>query len=82
VSSVVPLVYSTAGKSRTMSPGMALAAVSSVGFLGFLAGPPLIGIVAGMSSLRISFIIIAVMGLNVAVVANLVKRNENTGTQV
>jgi MFS family permease len=75
VSSVVPLVYSTAGKSKTMSPGMALAAVSSIGFLGFLAGPPLIGIVAGMSSLRISFIIIALMGLSVAIVARLVKRN-------
>lgn len=75
VSSVVPLVYSNAGRSKTMSPGMALAAVSSVGFLGFLAGPPLIGIVAGMSSLRISFIIIALMGLSVAIVARLVKRN-------
>ena len=75
VSSVVPLVYSNAGRSKTMSPGMALAAVSSVGFLGFLAGPPLIGIVAGMSSLRVSFIIIALMGLSVAIVARLVKRN-------
>lgn len=76
VSSVVPLVFSTAGKSKTMSPGVALAAVSSVGFLGFLAGPPLIGIVAGISSLRISFIIIALMGLSVAIVVRLVKRND------
>lgn len=75
VSSVVPLVYSTAGRSKTMSPGMALAAVSSVGFLGFLAGPPLIGIIAGMSSLRISFIIIALMGLSVTIVARIVKRS-------
>lgn len=74
VSSVVPLVYSNAGKSKTMSPSMALAAVTSIGFLGFLAGPPLIGIVAGASSLRISFIIIALMGLNVALVARLIKR--------
>src|SRR3546814_2606078 len=36
VSSVVPLVYSEAGKSRTMSPGVALAAVSTIGYLGFL----------------------------------------------
>lgn len=76
VSSVVPLVYSTAGKSKKMSPGVALAAVSSIGFLGFLIGPPLIGIVAGASSLRISFIIIALMGLCVAIVAGILKRNE------
>lgn len=76
VSSVVPLVYSTAGKSKTLSPGVALAAVSSIGFLGFLIGPPLIGIVAGASSLRISFMIIALMGLSVAIMAGALKREE------
>lgn len=40
VSSVVPIVYGLAGKSTTMTPGAALAAVSSIGFLGFLIGPP------------------------------------------
>lgn len=54
VSSVVPLVYSAAGKSKVMSAGVAIAAVSTIGFLGFLIGPPLIGMVAGLSSLRIS----------------------------
>ena len=63
VSSVVPLVYSAAGKSKVLSPGVALAAVSTIGFLGFLIGPPLIGIVAGFSSLQVSFSIIALMGL-------------------
>jgi MFS family permease len=74
VSSVVPLVYSAAGRSGSMSPGMALAAVSSIGFLGFLFGPPIIGVVAGLSSLRISFVIIAVMGLAVAVIARYIKK--------
>lgn len=69
VSSVVPMVYSEAGKSRTMSPGMALAAVSSIGFIGFVIGPPLIGIIAGVSSLRISLLIIAFIGLTVAAIA-------------
>jgi MFS family permease len=65
VSSVVPLVYSAAGRSRTMPAGVALAAVSTVGFAGFLLGPPIIGLVAGASSLRVSFGIIALMGLAV-----------------
>ena len=69
VSSVVPLVYSAAGKSRTMPAGVALAAVSTVGFAGFLLGPPLIGLVAGATSLRVSFAIIAFMGLAVAALA-------------
>jgi MFS family permease len=66
VSSVVPLVYSEAGKSKKLSPGVALAAVSSIGFLGFLIGPPLIGVVAGMASLRVSFMVIAIMGFCVS----------------
>jgi MFS family permease len=74
VSSVVPLVYSEAGKSKTLSPGVALAAVSSIGFLGFLIGPPLIGLVAGAFNLRVSFVIIAIMGLSVAVLVNKLKR--------
>jgi MFS family permease len=74
VSSVVPLVYSEAGKSKSIAPGVALAAVSSIGFLGFLFGPPLIGIVAGLAGLQTSFVIIAVMGGCVALVASLTKR--------
>ncbi|MBW3543997.1 MAG: MFS transporter [Bacteroidetes bacterium] len=69
VSSVVPLVYSAAGRSKVLSPGVALAAVSTIGFLGFLIGPPLIGIVAGFSSLQISFSLIAVMGLVIIAMA-------------
>ncbi len=73
VSSVIPLVYSAAGKSKVMSPGMALAAVSTIGFLGFLLGPPLIGLIAGASSLRISFALMAFMGFCVILVSNRTK---------
>jgi len=63
VSTIVPLVYGTAGKSSSMSAGMALAAVSSTSFLGFLLGPPLIGYIAEMSNLRWSFALVAVLGI-------------------
>ena len=72
-SAVVPLVYSAAGRSTHMSAGMALAAVSTIGFAGFLLGPPLIGFVAGASSLRVSFGLIAVMGLAVSAVGSRVR---------
>lgn len=67
VSSVIPLIYSEAGKSKSTNPGMALTAVSSIGFLGFLIGPPLIGVIAGMASLRISFLVIGCIGLLIAI---------------
>ncbi|UII19917.1 MFS transporter [Fulvivirga ligni] len=66
VSSVIPLVYSLAGKSKQLSPGIALASVSTFGFLGFLLGPPLIGLIAGASSLRVSFILLTFLGLTIA----------------
>jgi MFS family permease len=62
VSSIVPMVYSSAGKVGNISPGMALASVSSVSFLGFLMGPPLIGYIAELSDLRYSFATIGLLG--------------------
>jgi len=73
VALVVPMVYGLAGKSKTMSPGVALAAVSSIGFIGFLVGPPLIGFIAQAASLRISFSLIAVLGFGTTLMATVVK---------
>lgn len=70
VSSVVPLVYSVAGKSKVLSAGAALSAVSTIGFLGFLLGPPVIGVIAGATSLRVSFTLIAVMGFCITIIAS------------
>lgn len=69
VSAVIPLVYSEAGRSKSMSPSMALAAVTTLGFFGFLLGPPLIGFIAHASGLRTSFAIVAIMGLMITVLA-------------
>ena len=63
VSSIVPTVYSTAGKNVKVAPGIALATVSSVSFLGFLMGPPLIGYISAAAGLRYSFAVIGVFGL-------------------
>jgi MFS family permease len=73
VSSVVPMVYSAAGKSKTMAPGVALAAVSTIGFSGFLIAPSIIGFIAGLATLRASFILIACMGACVVIVSSKTK---------
>ena len=76
VSSVVPMVYGLAGKSKTMSPGVALSAVSSIGFIGFLMGPPVIGFIAQASSLRLSFTLIAVLGFGTTIMSTFVKTEQ------
>ena len=73
VSSVVPLVYSAAGKSGTMTPGASLAAVSTIGFIGFLLGPPTIGFIAEAANLRWSFTLIAVLGFSTTLLATWAK---------
>jgi MFS family permease len=73
VSSVVPMVFSAAGKSKTMAPGVALAAVSTIGFSGFLVAPSIIGFIAGLATLRASFLLIACMGISVVVVSSKTK---------
>lgn len=73
VSTIVPTVYSLAGKNLSVPPGEALTIVSSVSFLGFLMGPPLIGYIAELSSLRFSFAFIGVFGLVIALLVSRIK---------
>jgi MFS family permease len=73
VSSVIPTVYSTAVRAAKVAPGMALAGVSSIGFLGFLMGPPLIGYIAQISSLQYSFAVVAFFGLCVTIMVSKLK---------
>ncbi|WP_156307472.1 MFS transporter [Sphingobacterium endophyticum] len=58
----VPTVYSVTGKHKTIPAGVALAMVSSISYLGFLMGPPLIGYIAELFSLRYSFAIFSLFG--------------------
>ncbi len=73
VSSIVPMVYSSAGRVSKIPPGMALASVSSISFLGFLMGPPLIGYIAELSSLRYSFAVIGLLGFGIALLVSKLK---------
>lgn len=51
-STVVPCVFSAAGHMKGVPTGVALASVTTMGYLGFLIGPPLIGFVAEWVGLR------------------------------
>jgi MFS family permease len=51
VANGVPIMFSAAGRQRDTLPGPSIAAVSSMGSLGFLAGPPFIGLLADAVSL-------------------------------
>lgn len=69
----VPTVYSVAAKSTKGAAGVALATVSSVSFLGFLMGPPLIGYIAELFDLRYSYALFACFGLIMIVMVGKMK---------
>jgi MFS family permease len=69
LSFVFPIVLSAAGRVRGVPAGTALAAVTTVGYTGFLAGPPLIGFAAQFTSLRLALGIVAVLGVTIALLA-------------
>ncbi|HSU52141.1 MAG TPA: MFS transporter [Segetibacter sp.] len=73
VSCIVPLVFSMAGRSKTMSSGQALAAISTIGYLGFLLVPPVVGFVAQATNLRWSFGLIAVLGAVIIAMVSTIK---------
>lgn len=73
VSSVIPLVFGMAGSTNKMAPSVALASVSTMGFIGFLIGPPLVGFMAEVFGLQISFALIALMGLMIVLFGSRLK---------
>ena len=75
VSCIVPLVFSIAGKVKNVNTGQSLAAISTIGYLGFLLVPPMVGFIAQATNLRWSFAVIALMSViiifNVAAIPDL-----------
>jgi MFS family permease len=66
---VVPTLFRAGADQPGVSTGPALAVVSSIGYLGFLAGPPLIGGVAQLTSLRLACGLLVLAGLIVMLLA-------------
>jgi MFS family permease len=66
---VVPTLFRAGAAEPDVPTGPALAAVSSLGYLGFLAGPPLIGGVAQLTSLRMACGLLVIAGLLVMLLA-------------
>jgi len=58
-SNIVPVLFTAAGNQNSMPMGLAIAAVVSMGYAGLLAGPAVIGFIAELSSLNVSFGIVA-----------------------
>ena len=58
---LVPVLFSAAGRQRTMPPALAIAAITTTGYAGILAGPAAVGFVAEAVGLTASFWLLAAL---------------------
>jgi MFS family permease len=69
LSTVIPSVFRAAGTVPGVPAGPGLAAVTTVGYAGFLAGPPLVGAIAEVSSLPVGLAVVSALAATIAVLA-------------
>ena len=55
---LIPVCLSRAAEDLSISPGAAIASVSTLGYSGFLLGPPLLGLIAEYTSMASVFVIL------------------------
>jgi MFS family permease len=67
VANVVPVIWSVAGRDTRMGAGPAISATATIGYCGFLTGPPIIGSLAVMIGLRQAMGVIVLCGIMVAI---------------
>jgi MFS family permease len=61
LSTIVPIAYSIAGHSKDLPPGVGIAMVTTVGYSGFLLGPPAIGFISYLYDLRVGLAIVLIL---------------------
>jgi predicted MFS family arabinose efflux permease len=77
IANAVPLLFSAAG--RVPPSGPSLAAVFTVGYTGFIVGPPLIGLLADAASLPFALATLCVSGLAVTLLGGRAAHAEAAG---
>jgi MFS family permease len=67
IANIVPVIWGVAGRDTRMGAGPAISATATIGYFGFLTGPPIIGSLAVLIGLRPAMGVIVLAGIIVAV---------------
>src|SRR5262245_48691312 len=73
LSTIVPITFRAAGRALPAAPSAGVAAVSTIGWLGFLLGPPVIGFVSSSSSLAVGLVLVVISVTGAALLAGRVE---------
>jgi hypothetical protein len=68
---VIPTVFSAAGRLPAVETGSAVAAVSALGWVGYVSAPPIIGILSAHVSLPVTLVLLPVLTATIAIVTRL-----------
>ena len=74
VSSIVPICYGVVSRHKGVVAGRAINAVSTIGFFGFVIGPPIIGHLAQWMGLRWVFVLIALLAVSIVLFAEKLRK--------
>jgi MFS family permease len=74
---IVPLVFGAGGRMKSLPSGAGVAMVSGSGYIGFLFGPPVIGFIAQLTSLRAALFLVVALSLLAAALASAVRRENS-----
>lgn len=66
-SNIVPVLYTAVGRQNVMPEHVAVPAITTLGYTGILAGPALIGFIAGATSLPLALLAVAALLVGVAI---------------
>jgi MFS family permease len=66
IANIVPVIWGAAGRDTHMGAGPAISTVTTIGYCGFLTGPPVIGSLSVVVGLRPAMAVIALAGIVVA----------------
>jgi MFS family permease len=69
VGNIAPVLFAGGGRAEPGAPGRGIAAVTTLGYSGFLLGPPLIGMLAEATGLRLALAVTIPAALIIAVCA-------------
>ena len=69
LSCIVPVVFSASAKIPGMSSGEGIAATATIGYTGFLLGPPIIGWIADETSLTLAMSTVGVLAIVMALLS-------------
>ncbi len=74
-SSIIPLVFAAGGRIPSVSEGAGVATVSGLGYVGFLVGPPAIGFISELTSLRGGLFLLVLLSAGAVLLVSVIERN-------